>query len=187
MSSADDPRSADDSAEATPTRDAQGEAQGPGCVEVKVRRAVRADLEQAAALAARLVHQHHEVDPRRFFLPDHVERGYRAWFGRELARREAVVLVAVAGEDVVGYCYGAIEERDWNLLLDRHGAVHDILVADAGRRRGTGAALLAAMLAELEALGAPRIVLSTMVGNTAAQRLFERAGFRPTMLEMTRG
>src|SRR5687768_5507299 len=126
--------------------------------EVKVRRAVRSDIEQAAALAARLVHQHHEVDPSRFFLPANVERGYRSWFGRELERSEAVVLVAAAGDEVVGYCYGAIEERDWNLLLDRHGAVHDIFVADAGRRRGAGAALLAAMVAELEALGAQRIV-----------------------------
>ena len=159
----------------------------PANVEVKVRRAVHADLEQAAALAARLVHQHHEVDPRRFFLPANVERGYVSWFGREIERREAVVLVAAAGAQIVGYCYGTIEERDWNLLLDRHGAVHDILVVDAGRRRGTGAALLAAMVSELEALGAPRIVLSTMVSNTGAQRLFERAGFRPTMLEMTRG
>jgi RimJ/RimL family protein N-acetyltransferase len=33
---------------------------------------------------------------------------------------------------------------------------------------------------------APRIVLSTMVANHAAQRLFARYGFRPTMLEMTR-
>jgi ribosomal protein S18 acetylase RimI-like enzyme len=159
----------------------------PRDVEVKIRRAVRADLEQAATLAARLVQQHHEVDPQRFFLPANVERGYVSWFGRELGRREAVVLVATAGDQIVGYCYGSLEDRDWNLLLDRHGAIHDILVCDAGRRRGTGAALLAAMVSELEALGAPRIVLSTMVSNTAAQRLFERAGFRPTMLEMTRG
>jgi ribosomal protein S18 acetylase RimI-like enzyme len=162
-------------------------ADGSNDVRVKVRRAVRGDLEQAAALAARLVHQHHEVDPRRFFLPADVERGYVSWFARELGRREAVVLVAAAGDEVVGYCYGTLEDRDWNLLLDRHGAIHDILVADAGRRRGTGAALLAAMVSELEALGAQRIVLSTMVGNTNAQRLFESAGFRPTMLEMTRG
>ena len=42
------------------------------------------------------------------------------------------------------------------------------------------------MVARLEALGAPRVVLSTMVGNEAAQRLFRQCGFRPTMLEMTR-
>ena len=38
----------------------------------------------------------------------------------------------------------------------------------------------------LGARGAPRVVLSTAERNEAAQRLFARAGFRRTMLEMTR-
>jgi ribosomal protein S18 acetylase RimI-like enzyme len=152
-----------------------------------VRRATSADLDAAAALAARLVRQHHEVDAGRFFLPENVEQGYAGWFRHELARREAVILVAVAGQALVGYAYGTLEDRDWNLLLDRHGAIHDIFVADTARRRGTGLALLQAIIVELEGLGAPRIVLSTMVGNENAQRLFERVGFRRTMLEMTRG
>jgi len=41
-------------------------------------------------------------------------------------------------------------------------------------------------LAWLEARGAPRVVLSTAAGNEAAQRLFAGAGFRRTMVEMTR-
>jgi ribosomal protein S18 acetylase RimI-like enzyme len=154
---------------------------------ISVRRATSADLGAAAELAGRLVRQHHEVDPGRFFLPEGVEQGYVAWFRQELARREAVILVAVAEAGVVGYAYGTIEGRDWNLLLDRHGAIHDIFVADGARRSGTGLLLMQAIIAELEGLGAPRIVLSTMVGNEKAQRLFERAGFRRTMLEMTRG
>jgi ribosomal protein S18 acetylase RimI-like enzyme len=43
------------------------------------------------------------------------------------------------------------------------------------------------MIAALVTAGAPRVVLSTMVGNAAAQELFRACGFRPTMLEMTRG
>ena len=152
-----------------------------------VRRARPEDLDSAAALAERLVRMHHEVDPARFFLPDDVQRGYTYWFGRELKRREAVVLVAEREGQVVGYAYGTLEDRDWNALLDRYGALHDIYVADSERRRGTGRRLLDAIVAELEALGAPRIVLCTMVSNTSAQRLFASAGFRSTMLEMTRG
>jgi ribosomal protein S18 acetylase RimI-like enzyme len=155
--------------------------------EISVRRAEPADLEAAAALAGRLLRQHHDVDPGRFFIVDDVEQGYAHWFRRESARREAVILVAVQDGRVVGYSYGALEERDWNALLDRHGAIHDIYVSDAARQRGTGRRLLDAMLKELAALGAPRFVLSTMVSNIAAQRLFASAGFRPTMLEMTLG
>jgi ribosomal protein S18 acetylase RimI-like enzyme len=154
---------------------------------IHIRRALSADLDGASLLAARLVRQHHQVDPGRFFLPDNVEQGYAGWFRHELGRREAVILVAVATEGIVGYAYGTLEGRDWNLLLDRHGAIHDIFVADGARGRGTGLRLMQAIIAELEALGAPRLVLSTMVGNENAQRLFERVGFRRTMLEMTRG
>ena len=41
------------------------------------------------------------------------------------------------------------------------------------------------VLAELRERGAPRVVLHTAVQNTAAHKLFESAGFRRTMLEMT--
>ena len=155
--------------------------------EISVRRAEPTDLEAAAALAGQLLRQHHDVDPGRFFIVDDVEQGYAHWFRRESARRDAVILVAIEGGRVVGYSYGTLEDRDWNALLDWHGAIHDIYVSAASRQRGTGRRLLDAMLKELAALGAPRVVLSTMVSNIPAQRLFASAGFRPTMLEMTRG
>jgi len=46
--------------------------------------------------------------------------------------------------------------------------------------------LLDGTIAELEQRGAPRVVLSTAERNESAQRLFARAGFRRTMIEMTR-
>lgn len=151
-----------------------------------IRRATRAELPTVAQLAGKLVRMHHAEDQARFFLPERVEQGYEWWLGKELDRAEARVLVADGGGGLVGYAYGALEERDWNLLLDAHGAVHDLYVNEDERGRGTGRRLLEAMLAELEGLGAERVVLSTMVGNETAQRLFRAAGFRPTMLEMTR-
>jgi len=159
---------------------------GPTGGAVVIRRAELADLERASELAGRLARMHHDTDADRFFLPENVEEGYAWWFRRELERKAAVILVALEAETLVGYAYGAVQERDWNLLLDAHGAVHDIYVLDRARRLGVGRSLLDAMIRELEALGAPRIVLSTMVGNEQAQRLFRSRGFRPTLLEMTR-
>lgn len=129
---------------------------------------------------------HHAADPTRFFLTERVEDGYAWWLGRELERTEARVLVAERDGKLVGYAYGALEERDWQRLLDEHGAVHDIFVAEAERKSGTGRALLLALVEELETLGATRIVLTTLVGNARAQQLFRSIGFRPTLLEMTR-
>lgn len=154
--------------------------------ELEIRRAKKSDLTKVAALAGELVRMHAAQDPRRFLLVEDVEGGYRWWFGRELAREDAVLLVAVRGDAIVGYAYGTREERDWNMLLDEHGAVHDIYVDTSARREGVGAKLLDAMIAALEEKQCVRIVLSTMVGNESAQALFRAHGFRPTMLEMTR-
>ena len=66
------------------------------------------------------------------------------------------------------------------------GVLYDIVVDPAHRGRGIGRLLLDATLAALAARGAPRVVLSTAERNEPAQRLFARAGFRRTMIEMTR-
>jgi ribosomal protein S18 acetylase RimI-like enzyme len=172
-----------------------------GSGDIRIRSAEEGDLRLVAELAGELVRMHNRTDPARFFLPENVEKGYAWWFSKELARPGAVILVATvpalavpapalavpAGERVVGYAYGTIEERDWNMLLDAHGALHDVLVAEEHRRSGAGKLLVDAMVERLESLGAKRVVLSTMVGNAAAQKLFARCGFRATMLEMTRG
>jgi ribosomal protein S18 acetylase RimI-like enzyme len=143
------------------------------------------DLASIAPLAGALVRMHHAVDPERFFLPERVEEGYAWWLGRELARDGAVVLVAAEGERVTGYAYGTREERDWNMLLDEHGTIHDVFVAAEARGSGAGQKLVRAMVEALHALGARTIVLSTMVSNETAQRLFAACGFRATMIEMT--
>jgi ribosomal protein S18 acetylase RimI-like enzyme len=153
---------------------------------IVVRRAEERDLPGVARLAAALVRLHHETDPSRFLLPEGVEQGYARWLAREIARAQAIVLVAEMGSAIVGYAYGALEGRDFMMLLDTHGAIHDVFVEVEARRAGVGRRLVDAMVQGLEALGAPRIVLSTMVGNEAAQRVFRACGFRPTMLEMTR-
>jgi ribosomal protein S18 acetylase RimI-like enzyme len=115
-----------------------------------------------------------------------VERGYEWWLGRELPRDGVVILVAIVGDQIVGYTYSTIEERDWNLLLDAHAGLHDIYVDEDQRGAGVGARLLDATIAELTRLGAPRLVLMSATQNVAAQRLFAKHGFRPTMVEMTR-
>jgi ribosomal protein S18 acetylase RimI-like enzyme len=154
--------------------------------EVSIRPATTGDLTRLGELAAQLLRMHHEVDPARFFLPDRVEEGYEWWLGRELARKEAVVIVGAMDERVVGYAYGTREERDWNMLLDEFGAIHDLFVVPEARGAGVGRKLLEALMRELERLGAPRLVLHTMVSNEPAKRLFAACGFRATMVEMTR-
>jgi ribosomal protein S18 acetylase RimI-like enzyme len=153
-----------------------------------VRPVVRNDLPAVARLAAQLVRYHRELDARRYLLVDGVEQGYARFFASEIAREGAVVVCAVRAADdaIVGYAYGTMETRDWNALLDRHGALHDVLVDAGVRRAGLGRRLVLETCRRLEALGAPRVVLHTAVQNREAQALFASLGFRSTMIEMTR-
>jgi ribosomal protein S18 acetylase RimI-like enzyme len=87
---------------------------------------------------------------------------------------------------VIGCSYAGLEGRDYMSLRGPAGVLYDIVADPAHRGRGVGRMLLDATLEVLEAWGAPRIVLNTAERNGPAQRLFARAGFRVTMLEMTR-
>jgi ribosomal protein S18 acetylase RimI-like enzyme len=153
------------------------------------RSAAREDLPGVARLAADLVRYHYALDPTRYLrIEEPIEEGYARFLGSELANPRAVVLAAelTAATGIVGYAYGRLESRDWNMLLEAHGALHDVFVSPAARGTGIGAALVREMCERLEALGAPRVVLHTAVQNEKAQALFAQAGFRQTMIEMTR-
>lgn len=130
---------------------------------------------------------HHELDPDRFMAATpRTEHGYGSFLGTQLDEPSVVVLVAEREGEVVGYTYAGVEGTDYMSLRGPAGVLYDLVVDPAHRGQGVGRALLDATLDVLETKGAPRVVLSTAERNEAAQRLFARAGFRRTMIEMTR-
>jgi ribosomal protein S18 acetylase RimI-like enzyme len=138
-------------------------------------------------LGAMLVRTHHDFDPQRFMAASrHTAQGYSSFLGTQLDEADVTVMVADRGGEVVGYVYAAVEPRDWMSLRDSAGVIHDVIVDPAHRQAGVGRQLLDAALAFLKDRGAPRVVLQTAERNEPAQRLFEQAGFRRTMIEMTR-
>jgi ribosomal protein S18 acetylase RimI-like enzyme len=154
---------------------------------VAVRPATTADLPALGRLGALLVRTHNQLDPARFIpATPRTEQGYASYLGSQLHDPAVAVLVAERDGNVLGYTYAALEGPDYMSLRGPAGLLHDIVVDPAHRREGVGRMLLDATLAWLEARGAPRVVLSTAAGNEAAQRLFAGAGFRRTMVEMTR-
>jgi ribosomal protein S18 acetylase RimI-like enzyme len=153
---------------------------------ITVRPATRADMKAVGKLGALLVRIHYDFDEKRFIAPTpQTNRGYGAYLGSQLKDPDVLVFVAEQEGEILGYTYAGIEGMDYMALRGPAGALYDIVVDPAHRSRGVGRALLETTLAELRARGAPRVVLSTAAKNEAAQRLFEKAGFRRTMIEMT--
>jgi len=152
-----------------------------------VRPATAADLAAVGRLGALLVRLHHDFDPARFIpAAPRTEERYASYLGSQLGQRDIVVLVAEREGMVLGYSYAGIEGYDYMSLRGPAGILYDIVVDPAQRKRGVGRQLLEATVAALAQRGAPRVVLSTAERNETAQRLFADAGFRRTMIEMTR-
>jgi ribosomal protein S18 acetylase RimI-like enzyme len=154
---------------------------------VTIRPATLADLTAIGRLGALLVGEHHDFDPKRFLAAtSRTAEGYGSFLGTQLAEPNIIILVADRNGKVIGYTYSGLEGNDYMSLRGPAGVMHDIIVDPAHRKQGIGRMLVDATLKELKSRGAPRVVLQTAEKNAAAQRLFDRAGFRRTMIEMTR-
>jgi len=155
--------------------------------ETLIRPATPDDVPALGRLGALMVTTHHAFDPKRFIAASpHTEKGYGSFLGQQLDEPNIIVLVGVNENEVIGYTYAGLEGLDYMSLRGPAGVLYDIVVDPAHRRGGIGRALLDATVASLKTRGAPMVVLSTAERNEPAQRLFGSAGFRRTMIEMTR-
>jgi len=98
------------------------------------------------------------------------ERWSAAMFWNELAQHNFYV-VALDGDDLLGYAgLAATPDEAW---------VQNIAVRRSGQRRGTGRALLEALLAEVGRLGIKQTLLEVAVDNAPAQHLYATYDFEP--------
>ena len=153
---------------------------------VKVGPAIAADRDALGHLGALLVAEHHDFDPKRFIapVPDLAGR-YGDFLIGQSQRPDMRVLVARRDDQVVGYAFAGMEGNDYMALRGPAGVIYDLVVDPDHRRQGIGSALLSATLDALTGLGAPRALLFTADKNHVAQALFDKSGFRRTMIEMT--
>jgi len=155
--------------------------------DVTIRPATHADVPVIGRLGALLVRTHYEFDPKRFIAATpRTEQGYGSFLGSQLEERDVIILVADQQGVVVGYTYASVEGYDYMSLRGPAGVLHDIVVDPSYQGRGIGRMLLDATVVALHRRDVPRVVLATATHNAPAQRLFASAGFRPTMIEMTR-
>ena len=134
---------------------------------LSVRRATADDLDTAAAL----------FDAYRQFYgqaPDAARA--RRFLTERVAAADTVFLLAL-GADGAGLGFTHLFPSFTSVGTARLFVLNDLFVSAAARGRGVGAALLAAAEEHARRTGAVRLVLQTDHGNTAAQRLYERAGW----------
>ncbi len=152
-----------------------------------IRPAAAGDWLRIGELAQSLVRRHHAFNPSRFVAPDTLPAdAYTSHLRADLDRGASAVLVADVDGQLVGYVFAGIEPESWKELRHAAGYIHDLVVDDSRRHEGIGKALVAAALEWFDSRSVARVILWTAPQNAEAQRLFDRLGFRPTMIEMMR-
>jgi GNAT superfamily N-acetyltransferase len=114
--------------------------------------------------------------------------GYRQFYGRDsnvaAAKKflldrfnhgESVLFIAHEGCTPIGFTQ--LYPSFSSVSLERVFILNDLFVNEFGRRKGVGSKLLSAAIDFAAAVGAIRLGLSTGIGNTSAQALYEAHGW----------
>jgi GNAT superfamily N-acetyltransferase len=101
--------------------------------------------------------------------------GFLATRVAELAREDAVVLLAADRESDLGIAVVRFRRAIWSQGLEAYLA--ELYVVPESRRRGLGGELMEAVLAAARERGCDTVDLGTDEGDHDAHRLYERFGF----------
>lgn len=137
-----------------------------------------------ASFGLALAQLHVTFDARRFVVPEEGEVRFLRFFEAELARADAVMLVAEIASTPVGYALVRLEAVSLEDLRGAGAWLHDIYVAPDARAHGVGRRLVDAAFDAARRLGSTSLMLGVSPHNTSARALFDQMGFRATMVEM---
>ena len=140
--------------------------------EVVIREATAADAEEITRLLAEMKRHHRELDPgsARFRVP--IET-LGASVRNGLDDPEVALIVADAGGGLAGFAKLRFVEKSWGRACE----VDSLMVEEGARRRGLGAALMAAAEDRARRAGAAGMRLDVSLFNEEAAAFYEGLGY----------
>jgi ribosomal protein S18 acetylase RimI-like enzyme len=161
---------------------------------LEIVRGSAADIPQLEPLWVAVHHVHAASMPELapYVSDEDTWRERSALYAQLVRQPETFLLLARLNGDLVGYALGHVMDAEGNWASDtwrtgdRLGELESISVLPDLRGRGIGSALLEAVDREFARLEVDDLIVGALPGNTAAIRLYERHGFRPTWLYLSR-
>jgi ribosomal protein S18 acetylase RimI-like enzyme len=137
------------------------------------------------------LHHHHHVVVGTLPLVEDDDLSWqrrRALYLDRLGSGNGFLVLAVEGNDVVGYALVCIEDGpdDTYPVGQRYAELYSLSVAPQLRGRGIGTRLLDLVDEELTRRSIEDLKVAVMTGNTDAERLYERRGLRRAELVLYR-
>jgi len=149
---------------------------------------VRAGEEHLAGIIERwieLMDYHAELDPL-FTRSAEGHVSYREYTRKLMSEQKACVLVALDGENVVGFSLSMVANYPPPLARRIYGYISDVAVAQTYRGRGIGEKMVRKTLAWFAEQGITRVELRVSSCNDVALSFWERRGFREYVKVMQR-
>ena len=159
-----------------------------------VRIGSAADLDLVGPLWVAVHHRHIETMPQLapYVSDEETWRVRRELYTQLLAKPDTLLLLAVAGETAAGYGLAHVVPADEGWISDtwatgqRIGEIESLSVLPQYRGSGLGSELLDRLERHLNTIGVNDLILGALPGNTDAIRLYERRGYQPTWLYLSR-
>jgi ribosomal protein S18 acetylase RimI-like enzyme len=160
----------------------------------QVRTGSAADLDLVGPLWVAVHHQHTQTMPHLapYVSDDESWRVRRGLYEELLAKPDTLLLLAFVGESIVGYGLAHVMPVDETWIpatwetSSRIGEIESLSVLPQYRGSGLGSELLSQLEEHLNTTGVKDLILGAIPGNTDAIRLYERRGYQPTWLYLSR-
>ncbi|RDH79234.1 GNAT family N-acetyltransferase [Mycolicibacterium moriokaense] len=152
------------------------------------------DLDLIEPLWVAVHHRHIESMPGLAPYVDDTEtwRARRKLYEELLTKPDTLLLLALADDQPIGYGLTHVMEVADSWIEDtwetgaRVGEIESLSVLPAYRGSGLGSELLDRLEAHLRDCGVADFILGALAGNDHAIRLYERRGYRPTWLYLSK-
>jgi len=147
-----------------------------GVDSVKLQRGAAGDVTAAAELIVRMKWLNNEFDPLFSVVPNAKERAEK-YVSDSLKSRDVLLLVAKAGEKVVGILRAELRDRIF-YVPTRSGHITDFYVMPEFRRKALGNQILERAYIELRKMGAEIVTAEVPTQNDIAVKFYTKRGFR---------
>jgi ribosomal protein S18 acetylase RimI-like enzyme len=143
-------------------------------------------------VAVHHVHQSSMPELAPYVSDEETWRERRKLYEDLFTRPDTFLFVARLDGEPIGYALGWVADSaegwaaDTWRVGDRMGELESISVLPAHRGHGIGERLLDLVDEEFERLGVRDVIIGVLPGNEGARRLYERRGFKPTWMYLSR-
>ena len=162
--------------------------------DVEIERGSASDIGLLEPLWVAVHHVHQASMPELApYVSDEVTWGERRKLYEDLFDRPDTFLFLVRrGGEPIGYALGWVADAvdgwaaDTWKVGERVGELESISVLPEHRGQGIGERLLDLVDEEFDRLGVQDVIIGVLPGNEGARRLYERRGFKPTWMYLSR-